>query len=100
MNIQCLTNKELLKFAEIYQNDVSCGIENEEERRTVRLIFADLMAVLIKFKTNYECCKNKECPNHPIDELKLLMENYKEILNKYLYPENINILNKLINENE
>lgn len=99
MNNICLTDEEFVEFSHIYNNDICCGIEQSDENIRVRLIFADLMATLIKIKVNYICCGNQDCPSNPINELKSLMKTSQKKLEKYLYPKNINILNELINLN-
>lgn len=100
MNNECLNDKEFLEFARIYESSICCGVTEQEGQTNARLIFADLMAILIKIKTNFECCKNKECPANPIRQLRLLLNNSGDVLYKHLYPKNIEILQTLIDKNK
>lgn len=73
----------------MYDNDVSCGIEDDEERKIAKILLGEVIILLTKLQLEIKCCKNDNCPVTPKRELKRLFDNNAIELRK-LIPYEIN----------
>lgn len=73
----------------LYENDVSCGIEDDEERKNAKVLLGEVIILLTKLQLGIKCCENENCPVSPKRELKRLFDNNATELRK-LIPYEIN----------
>lgn len=73
----------------MYDNDISCGIEDEEERKNAKLLLGEVIILLTKLQMGIKCCENENCPVSPKRELKRLFDDKASELRK-LIPYEVN----------
>lgn len=73
----------------MYDNDLSCGIEDDEERKNAKVLLGEVIIFLTKLQLGIKCCENENCPVSPKRMLKNLFEN-NEIEIRKLIPYEIN----------
>lgn len=72
----------------MYDNDVSCGIE-DEERKNAKVLLGEIIILLTKLHLEIKCCKNENCQVSPKRMLKRLFDD-NEMELKNLIPYDIN----------
>lgn len=81
----------------MYDNDVCCGIQDDEERKNAKVLLGEIIILLTKLQLGIKCCENENCPVSPKRELKRLFDNNSTELRR-LIPYEVNydfILNLL-----
>ncbi|OOM05673.1 hypothetical protein [Clostridium saccharobutylicum] len=73
----------------MYDNDVCCGIEDDEERKNAKVLLGEVIILLTKLQLGIKCCKNENCPVSSKRELKILFDNNEMELKK-LIPYEVN----------
>ena len=73
----------------MYDNDVSCGIEDDEERKNSKVLLGEVIILLTKLQLGIKCCENENCPVSPLRMLKRLFDDNETELRK-LIPYEIN----------
>ncbi len=89
--------KYLENLISIYDNDVSCGIEDEEERKKALLLLGEVIILVTKIHLGIQCCSRNDCPANPMIELKRIITHKGSELKKIgIYEEEYEFLKSIV----
>lgn len=69
---------------EIYQNDFSCGYD-DEDKEEIRPIFTELIIETTRYVNNYRYCSKKDCPCSPERSIASLVKKNNEVIMKKFF---------------
>ncbi|MZK49037.1 hypothetical protein [Clostridium beijerinckii] len=73
----------------MYDNDVCCGIQDDEERKNAKVLLGEVIILLTKLQLGIKCCENENCPVSPKRDMKRLFDNNATELRR-LIPYEVN----------